>query len=256
MVQMELIDTHCHLDLSAFDADRSEVINRAREQNVQQFVIPGIEKQTWPNLIRFCKTAPFLHPALGLHPMFLEQHLDQHLSDLSALIEKESPIALGEIGLDHQIKELDKERQRFLFREQLDIAKQHGLPVLLHVRKAHDQTIGLLKQTRVAGGICHAFNGSLQQAHQYINLGFKLGFGGMLTYEGSTRLQSLVRTLPLEAIVLETDSPDMVGSQHQHGRNSPEYLTEILNAIALVRQQDPALIAQATSQNAIDILHL
>lgn len=254
--EMELIDTHCHLDLGAFDADRMEVIKQARGLGVRQFVIPGVEQKTWSGLIQFCNTEDYLHPALGLHPFFLESHTDQHLSDLSALIEKEYPIAVGEIGLDYQVKGLNRDRQEFLFGEQLRIARQQGLPVLLHVRKAHDQVIRLLKQHQVKGGICHAFNGSRQQADQYLDLGFKLGFGGMLTYERSTRLRSLARALPLEGIVLETDSPDMVGAQHQYGRNSPEYLPEILKALSEVREQDSLQVAEMTSQNARDVLQL
>jgi len=192
---MNLIDTHCHLDMPAFDHDRSEVIENAKRLGVEHFVIPGVEQRTWSKLLRLCNTQYCLYPALGLHPFFLESHTDKHLTELGNLLEKKRPVAVGEIGLDYQITKLDRDRQSDFFVAQLTLAKQHGLPVILHVRKAHDQVIKLLKEIKVIGGICHAFNGSLQQANQYLDLGFRLGFGGMLTFERSTRLRRLAGEL-------------------------------------------------------------
>ena len=126
--------------------------------------------------------------------------------------------------------------------------------MLLHVRKAHDQVLATLRRIRVKGGIAHAFNGSLQQAQQYLELGFKLGFGGTLTYERSSKIRQLAQALPIEAIVLETDAPDMVVSQHRGERNSPEYLTHVLLALAELRQMDAMSLAQQTTANACDLL--
>jgi TatD DNase family protein len=132
----------------------------------------------------------------------------------------------------------------------LNIAREADLPVILHVRRAHDATLATLKQSRLKGGIAHAYSGSLEQARQYVDLGFRLGFGGMLTFERSTKLRRLARELPLEAIVLETDAPDLTVASHRGERNSPEYLPECLAALAEVRGEDPASVAARTTANA------
>jgi TatD DNase family protein len=253
---MEIIDTHCHLDVAAFDADRQAVLERARSKGVAGIVVPGVSAPGWDALIRFCNTDPCLYPALGLHPVYLEQHRNTDLVRLKELLAANPPVAVGEIGLDYFVKELDREHQQHLFEAQLKLASDAGLPVILHVRKAHDQVLAALKRIPVCGGISHAFNGSLQQAAQYIELGFKLGFGGMLTYERSHKLHALARELPLEAIVLETDAPDMTVVQHRGERNSPEYLHYCLAALAGLRSEDPEQIAHQTTRNARGVLNL
>ena len=206
---MALIDTHCHLDLDDFDQDRRKVLENTRKSGVCGIVIPGVNRVGWPGLVALCDTAADLYPALGLHPFFVEHHQPGDLALLQQLIERHQPVAVGEIGLDFYRPDLPREKQLTLFEQQLAIARVADLPVILHNRKAHDQMLSLLKKNRVKGGICHAFNGSFQQAQQYIDLGFKLGFGGMLTYERSTRLRKLAAGLPIDSIVLETDAPDM-----------------------------------------------
>jgi TatD DNase family protein len=253
---MHLIDTHCHLDVEEFAADRDAVVARARAAGVSDFVIPGIYRDEWPALIAFCRSGPGLHPALGLHPVYLERHTAADLAALPAWVERERPVAIGEIGLDFHLRELDRTRQQQVLEEQLVVAREFSLPVLLHVRKAHDEMLHTLRRARLVGGICHAFNGSLQQAQQYLELGFKLGFGGMLTYERSNKLRALARALPLSALVLETDAPDLTVASHRFERNSPEYLPEVLAALAAVRDADPAAVAAATTANAREVLGL
>ena len=198
-----------------------------------------------------------LHYALGLHPVFLSEHKLNHINDLDDLIKQYNPIAVGEIGLDFFIKNLDKSKQTALFSQQLELAKQHQLPVILHVRKAHDEIIKTLKQHDFReGGIIHAFNGSIQQAEHYIDRGFKLGFGGMLTYARSSKLHQLAKQLPLSSIVLETDSPDMTVEPHRGERNSPEYLPMVLKALANLREESIAAIAESTSSNVRETLHI
>jgi TatD DNase family protein len=252
----ELIDTHCHLDVEEFDPDRDAVWQRAQAAGVRQIVVPGIRTATWQQLIALCAHEPGLHAALGLHPVFVHEHKTDDLAQLPAFLEQYRTVAVGEIGLDYYIERPDRQAQQELFTAQLAIAREVGLPVILHVRKAHDDVLKHLKQTRVHGGIAHAFNGSLQQAQQYIELGFKLGFGGMLTYARSTKLRTLARELPLEAIVLETDAPDMTVASHHGERNSPEYLPECLAALAEVRDEDPVEVAIQTSLNARNVLNL
>jgi TatD DNase family protein len=253
---MEIIDTHCHLDVPEFDDDRSGVLCDARRRGVAAIVVPGIRRAGWHGLLHLCHEQEDLFPALGLHPLYLNEHRVEDVRALEALIGQTRLVAVGEIGLDYYRRELDRERQQTLFEAQLRLAQDAGLPVILHVRKAHDQVLETLRRIKVVGGIAHAFNGSLQQAGQYMELGFKLGFGGMLTYERSRRLRALARALPAEALVLETDAPDMTVMQYRGQRNSPAYLPYCLEALAEVRGEEQPWLAQQTSRNARAILHL
>lgn len=253
---MDLIDTHCHIDVEEFDADRAAVLARCRAVGVTRMVVPAVLARTWPQLLDLCRRESGLLPALGLHPVYLDQHTDADVAALAEWVERERPLAVGEIGLDYFVSDLDRQRQQHLFEAQLLIARDADLPVVLHVRKAHDQVLATLKRIKVRGGIAHAFNGSLQQARQYIDLGFKLGFGGMLTYARSTKLRGLARSLPLEALVLETDAPDMTVAAHHGERNSPEYLPDCLRALADARGEDVDTLAAATTRNAEAVLAL
>lgn len=255
---MNIVDTHCHIDTAAFDQDRDAVLTRCQQAGVRRIVVPGIMASTWDKLLKICdiqpESAPSLYPSLGLHPVYLQQHTPADVEMLEKYVEQHRPIAVGEIGLDFYLQELDRDRQLSLFKAQLTVAANAALPVLMHVRKAHDEVIACLRKITLTGGICHAFNGSLQQAQQYLDLGFKLGFGGMLTYERSHKLHRLAKQLPLDAIVVETDAPDMTGASHHGQRNSPEYLPESLQALAELRDEDLHSVAEQTTANAEAIL--
>lgn len=254
--RMQLVDTHCHLDVSAFDKDRDAVLSRAQKAGVEHIIVPGIHTGNWHAVLALCSIHPGLHAALGLHPVYWQQHRDEDITALDKLVNDNRPIAIGEIGLDYYMQEVDRLRQVDILRAQLAIAEKYELPVILHVRKAHDAMLSCLKKYKLKGGISHAFNGSLQQAEIYIKLGFKFGFGGMLTYERSSKLRKLARDLPLETLVLETDAPDMTVASHHGERNSPEYLPECLTALAEVRNEDVGVIAEQTTCNAIEVLNL
>lgn len=253
---MELFDTHCHLDVMEFDADRDGVLARARAVRVDRMVVPAIDAAGWPNLVDLCRREHGVYPALGLHPIYIEQHRSEHIDELRRWVERERPVAIGEIGLDFYIKGTDRERQLAIFEAQLQVAQDYRLPVLLHVRKAHDQVLQLLKRFSLPGGIAHAFNGSLLQAEQYLGLGFRFGFGGMLTYERSRKIRTLARELPLDSIVLETDAPDMTPASHHGERNSPEYLPEVLDSLAEVRGMEREELAAITTANALALFRL
>jgi TatD DNase family protein len=254
---MEIFDTHCHLDVEEFDADRSEVLAAARANHVTGIAVPAIHRGNWERVLALCASQAGLYPALGMHPIYINQHREEHLQDLERrLAEDRAVIAVGEIGLDYHVEDLDRDRQQLFFERQLAIARDAGLPVLLHVRKAHDAMLATLRRMRFRGGIAHAYNGSLPQAHQYIDLGFKLGFGGTLTYERSRHIRALARELPLESIVLETDAPDIVVSQHRGERNSPAYLHHCLAALAEVRGEDMERLSIVTTGNARAVLGL
>jgi len=253
---MELIDSHCHLDVPDFDADRQAVLQRAHRNGVAAMVVPAIHSAGWEALWQLCRSASGLYPAFGLHPVFLHQHTAADLTALQDWLEQHPPVAIGEIGLDYALEGLDRAAQQTLFEAQLAIARDACLPVILHVRKSHDQVLSTLKRVRVKGGICHAFNGSLQQASRYHDLGFRFGFGGMLTFERSTKLRALAKALSADAIVLETDAPDMTVVQHRGERNSPEYLPYCLAALAGVRDESEEELGRITTANAREVLRL
>ncbi len=253
---MDIIDTHCHLDFEAFDGDRNSVLESARSKGVCGFVIPGVKQSTWSSLIDLCGHSPDMFYALGMHPMFISDHIDEHVEDLKSMIHSSHPIAVGEIGLDFYEKHSNKEAQIALFERQLEVACKVNLPVILHVRKAHEEVLNALDKYPVRGGVVHAFNGSLQQAERYQAHQFVFGFGGMLTYSRSTKLRSLAQALPLSAIVLETDSPDMTVEQHRGERNSPEYLSYCLQALAEIKSLSQDEVAAATTDNVHHVFNL
>jgi TatD DNase family protein len=252
---MHLIDSHCHLDFSEFDDDRENILSHCEQIGVKNIIVPSVMANSWDRLIDICQQSNMLYPALGLHPMFMDNHQAEDLIKLTENIALHKPVAIGEIGLDFYIPEHDKVSQTSLFEQQLTIAKKTDLPVILHVRKAHDQTLLLLKKHTVKGGIIHAFNGSEQQAQQYIKLGFLFGVGGVITHKRATRLRQLFSILPLSSLVLETDAPDMPLSDMSEQRNTPENIPTILDCLAKIRSESKAEIATATTTNCQHVLN-
>ncbi|OUR73665.1 DNAase [Methylophaga sp. 41_12_T18] len=246
---MSLIDSHCHIDFPIFDQDRQAILHRCQQLTIDTLFVPGVTAATWDRLLTVCQQSPQLHPALGMHPMFMAEHHEQHIPLLREYVAQHSPIAIGEIGLDFYIPNHDKQSQSQLFAQQLAIAKEFELPVLLHVRKAHDQTLALLKKYSIKSGIVHAFSGSEQQAQAYIKQGLLLGFGGAITHNRATRLQGLVAKLPLTAIALETDAPDMPLAEQAEQRNSPENVALIAKKVAELRQKTIEIITKVTTNN-------
>ena len=250
------IDTHCHLDAAEFDSDRDAEYARAVAGGVAVQVVPAVSRDNFAAVAATCERYPGCLPAWGLHPMYIDVHRPEHLVDLRAQIEAQRPVAVGEIGLDLFVRDLDYATQEFFYVEQLKIAKDYDLPVLLHCRKANDQLLKHLRQTGVRGGIAHAFNGSPQQANEFIKLGFKLGFGGAFTWPRANNLRRLAVDLPLEAIVLETDSPDIPPVWIGRGRNAPGELPRIAQTLAELRGLDIDSVARATTRNARELFGL
>ena len=250
------IDTHCHLDAAEFDADRDAEYARAVAAGVAIQIVPAISRDSFAAVAATCARYPGCLPAWGLHPMFIHVHRPAHLVELRAQIEAQRPVAVGEIGLDLFVKGLDYASQEFFYVEQLKIARDHDLPVLLHCRKANDELLKHLRRIRVRGGIAHAFNGSPQQADAFIKLGFKLGFGGAFTWPRANNLRRLAADLPLDAIVLETDSPDIPPAWIGRGRNAPGELPRIAQTLAELRGLDVEVVAQATTRNARELFGL
>jgi len=249
------IDTHCHLDAAEFDADRDAVYAAAIAGGVDTLVVPAVSRDNFAAVAATCARYPGCLPAWGLHPMLIDVHRPEHLAELRAQVEAQRPVAIGEIGLDLFV-DLDYATQEFFCVEQLKIAQEFDLPVLLHCRRANDQLLKHLRNIRVRGGIAHAFNGSPQQADEFIKLGFKLGFGGAFTWPRANNLRRLAAELALDAIVLETDSPDIPPVWIGRGRNAPGELPRIAQTLAELRGIDVESVAQATTRNARDLFGL
>jgi TatD DNase family protein len=263
-------DTHCHLDAPEFAADLDAVVARARAAGVQGLVIPAVE------VVQFETVRAIAHRhgaayALGIHPLYVQRAADGDLDRLRAALaaHRGDPqlVAVGEIGLDHFVPGPDHALQQRFYAAQLALAREADLPVILHVRRSADALLRELRRTPVRGGIAHAFNGSAQQAQAFVDLGFKLGFGGAATHERALQIRRLAVELPLEAIVVETDAPDIPpawlyrtaadradGSGHR--RNEPAELPRIGAEIAALRGLDAATFAAATTANARDVLAL
>ncbi len=251
----DFFDTHCHLDAAEFDADRDAIHARAFAAGVVVQVVPAVTRDNFAAVSATCARYPGCLPAWGLHPMLIGAHRPEHLSDLRAQIEMQRPVAVGEIGLDLFVRELDYATQEYFYVEQLKIARDYDLPVLLHGRRAGDLLLKQLRRIPVRG-IAHAFNGSRQQADAFIQLGFKLGFGGAFTWPRANQLRRLAVELPLDAIVLETDSPDIPPVWVGRGRNSPGELPGIARTLAELRGVDTETVARVTTQNAREVLAL
>jgi len=250
---MQLIDSHCHLDFPVFDNDRETILADCQQRGINNIIVPAVTANSWNRLLSVCESSTILHPTLGMHPMFMDEHQPKHLAELQKRIEQSNPIAVGEIGLDFFIEDHDKASQLELFEQQLIIAKQFDLPVILHIRKAYDHALQLLKKHHITKGIAHAFSGSEQQASHFIKQGLLLGIGGVITYPKATKIRRLFQQLPLEHIALETDAPDMLPANSTSTRNTPVTVELVLKELAELRQLDEAELASKTSANIISM---
>lgn len=255
------VDTHIHWDASEFDVDREQALVRAKQAGVVACFNPSVIASGF-EFVRALAAAsltrcdwPRILPAYGVHPLYVTQATDADLAALEQQLVMHRPVAVGEIGLDGYPGAPDMTQQRTWFEAQLALAAKYSLPVLLHVRHAVEDVIQCLKRVqgqrqKIPGGIAHAFNGSENQAEQLMRMGFMLGFGGSLTYEGSTRIRRLAASLPLEHVVLETDAPDMPPSWLERARNESSELPKIANILANLRGISLSRLAEQTSNNA------
>ena len=255
---MRLIDTHTHLDFADFDDDRQQLLDSAQARGVERMVVLGVYQDNLQRVWDLASADPRVVAALGLHPVYLEQHRPEHLEQLRDWLERlrgdPRLCAVGEFGLDYYLPELDQARQQALFEAQLQMACDFALPSLLHVRRSHAQVIATLKRYKPArAGIIHAFAGSYEEAREYIKLGFKLGLGGAATWPQALRLRKTVARLPLESVVLETDSPDMAPAMFAGQRNSPEHLPQIAQVLAGLMGVEPERLAEVSSRNACEL---
>jgi len=249
------IDTHCHLDAAEFGVTPQVLMQEALAVGVSTIVLPSVERSNFAAVQSICAQHAACAPAFGIHPMFVDRATPADLDVLREYLHRHNPVAVGEIGLDFFIENFDQKKQEYYFSAQLKLAQEFDLPVLLHIRKAQDTILKHLRSTPVRGGIAHAFSGSPQQAAEFIKLGFKLGFGGAMTYPRATKLRELAATLPLDSIVLETDAPDIPPEFLPRGEpNRPSYLPRIAGTLAGLRNLTLAEIARITTANAHAVL--
>lgn len=252
---MTFIDTHCHLDAEEFGDTQADIVHEAQSVGVERIIVPSVARANFDIVRSLCEQYPNCAPAYGIHPMYTDTAVPDDLLVLREFLQQHRPVAVGEIGMDFFINHYDQARQEYFFVEQLKLAREFDFPVLLHIRKATDTILKHLRQHKVKGGIAHAFNGSRQQADEFIKLGFKLGFGGAMTYPRATKLRELAATLPLDSIVLETDAPDIPPDFVERGLpNKPEYLPRIAQTLATLRDISLENTAQVTSANAYSAL--
>jgi TatD DNase family protein len=237
---MQLIDSHCHLDDDRFDPQRDAVIARAVAAGVRRMVIPATSANRWDKLKQLCTTHEGLYAAYGLHPWFVEQHQVAHLRELDEWLEREQPVAVGECGLDFYASRVDEQWQRQLFTEQLQLAANHRLPVIVHARRAMDDVISLLRL----------------HARQLYDLGFKLGIAATVSFERANKLRAVVAAMPDDALLMESDAPDQPGAAHRGELNEPAYITEHLRTMAELRQCDAADLAATLNRNAETLFKL
>jgi TatD DNase family protein len=257
-----LVDSHCHLDAAEFGGDAIGMAQRAADEDVRWIVVPAVEVANFDTVATLAASSPNCVYALGIHPMYVPQASDDDLIRLrervADAITDPRFVGIGEIGLDFFIPELAsgalRDKQERFYVEQLKIARDFGLPVILHGRRAQDVLLKYLRRIRVTGGIAHAFNGSAQQAQAFIDLGFVLGFGGAMSFTRALQIRRLATSLPSEAIVLETDAPDISPSWLHPGVNTPAQLPRIAAVLAELRGQPLAEIASQTSRNVARVL--
>jgi TatD DNase family protein len=249
-----LIDTHIHLDAAEFNADRAAVIAAAHAVGVERFVIPAVTLGNCAAVRELAQRLPGSFYAYGIHPMYVDQAQESDIGALRGFFANGGAAAVGEIGLDGFVAGADSLRQELFFVEQLKLAREFDLPVLLHVRRAQDRVLKYLRRYRVRGGVAHAFNGSPQQAEAFMRLGFVLGFGGAMSYSGSLRIRALAGSIPLEHIVLESDAPDIPPAWDSQGRNVPANVAQFAKILAELRQIDISVVTQQTTANALKIV--
>ena len=252
------IDTHCHLDAAEFSGEQALVAAEAAQQQVQWIVIPAVERANFETVARHAAQLPNCAYALGIHPLYAPQADESDLLALRTAIESAMAdprfVAIGEIGLDFFVPGMEhgpsREKQEHFYVEQLKLAREFDLPVLLHVRRSQDILLKHLRRIKVQGGIAHAFNGSFQQAEAFIRLGFRLGFGGAMTFTRALQIRRLAAELPMSALVLETDAPDMSPAWLHPEKNSPQQIPRIGAVLAELRGMPISELAAATSANA------
>ncbi|PHM37210.1 TatD family hydrolase [Xenorhabdus innexi] len=253
------IDTHCHFDFPPFSGDETASLELARQAGVEKIIVPTVSQEYFQRVADLAATHEPIYSAFGLHPLYINEHHDIHLNDLEQKLKEKLPhcVAIGEIGLDLYMAEPQFERQKSVLAVQLKLAKKYELPVMLHSRKSHDQLAAMLRKYHVPrSGVIHGFAGSLSQAQSFVRLGFYIGVGGTITYERAKKTRDTIARLPLSALVLETDAPDMPLAGFQGQPNRPERIAQVFSVLCELRPESPDEISRQIYQNSVKLFAL
>jgi TatD DNase family protein len=250
------IDSHCHFDFAPFKGNEALYLEMAKDRGVTTFIVPSVNQSNWNQVNGLSKQFDGIYYALGIHPLFITSNYEKELESLVALLDEENNkcVAIGECGLDFWHQDNDKEIQISVFRQQCLLAKKHQLPLIIHSRKSHDMVVKLLREIRPErGGVIHGFSGSLQQANQFIELGFYIGVGGVISYERAKKTKMVVSQLPLDKILLETDAPDMPLFGFQGQKNTPDKVQKVCEHLALIRKESMQTISETVYKNTTSL---
>jgi TatD DNase family protein len=245
-----MIDSHCHIDFDVFDKDRDDVLQRAKTHGVSRLVVPGVLRKNWSKIQTLSTQYENIHPCYGLHPCFADQHSENDLAALENQITSNVCVAVGECGLDYRKHQPEKELQSRFFEAQLEIANKYQLPVVIHSVYATEDVIQSLKRYTNLQGMVHSYSGSYEQAMQLVKMGFYISFGGIITYDNACKLRIVAEEVPLNSLLIETDSPDQPDADHFAQRNEPAYLVNILDCLSGLREESKDQIAEQTTANA------
>jgi TatD DNase family protein len=256
MPDIHLIDAHCHLDFESFSDDFEMVMQRAKDKNISDIIIPGTQKKTWQRITKLADNHANLHPAYGLHPYWARQHDKTDIDALEQYIASNPAVAVGECGLDFRAQQADQELQLYFFEAQLKIAESRQLPVIIHSVNATETVIKSIKKFNGVRGMIHSYSGSVEQARQLIELGFFISISGSVTYDNAKKVRSVAKDIPLKSLLIETDAPDQPDKSHQGLRNEPAFITNTLEVITGLRNEPVEVIAAQTSANAKQLFHI
>jgi len=252
-MKFELIDSHCHLDDDRFDDDRDQVVQRAQQQGVRQIVIPATIADRWEKVKQVAQRYAGVSASYGLHPMFMSRHRVEHVAALDAWLAREKAVAVGECGLDFYAHHEDESQQLELLRGQLSVALNHQLPVIIHARKALDLILREIRLCGIRRGVVHSFSGSLQQAQQLVDLGFKISIAATVSFERAKKLREIVRTIDIQSLLIESDAPDQPGQAHRGQRNEPAFILDHVNIMAQLKQLSVPEMALHLNQNCREL---
>ncbi|GLR76697.1 TatD family hydrolase [Aliivibrio sifiae] len=255
-MSFEFIDSHCHLDFSPFSENEGYYLQKAQEKGVSKFIVPSVNQSNWANVVSLSRQHESIYYALGIHPLFISNDHQSEVLSLTKFVSehRDKCVAIGECGLDFWDKESNRDIQVDVFREQCLLAKIHQLPLIVHSRKSHDHVLKILREIKPEkGGVIHGFSGSFQQAEQFIQLGFYIGVGGVISYERAIKTKNAIAKIPLDKILLETDSPDMPLSGFQGKINTPDKVANLCDYLAMIRKESKQSIANVVYKNTTSL---
>ena len=258
-MSFEFIDTHCHLDFSSFAGNEAYYLQKAQEKGVSKFIVPSVNQSNWARVVSLSQQYESIYYALGVHPLFISDDYQNEIDLLTRFVQdhRGKCVAIGECGLDFWEPESNREIQIRVFRAQCLLAKQYQLPLIIHSRKSHDVIFNILREMKLdRGGVIHGFSGSFQQAEQFIQLGFYIGVGGVISYERAIKTKNAIAQIPLDKILFETDSPDMPLSGFQGEINTPDKVVNLCDYLSMIRKESKQSIANVVYKNTTSLFRI